>query len=71
MKWLSEKKIDVLEWPVNSLDLNPIENAWNVIKKEDVILPHLIYFTTAGANQRHLGEGTFSRVFTESVREHA
>lgn len=34
MKWLCEKKIEVLEWPGNSLDFNPIENAWNVIKKK-------------------------------------
>ena len=33
IKWLSEENIPTLECPGNSRDLNPIENAWNVIKK--------------------------------------
>ena len=32
-KWLSEQNIPTLEWPGNYPDLNPIENAWNVMKK--------------------------------------
>ena len=31
-KWLEEHGIPVLEWPGNSPDLNPIENAWNQMK---------------------------------------
>ena len=33
-KWLSEENIPTLEWPGNSPNLNPIENAWNVMKKK-------------------------------------
>ena len=33
-KWLEEKNIPVLAWPGNSPDLNPIENAWNYMKKK-------------------------------------
>ena len=32
MKWLQTKKIEALEWPRNSPDLNPIENCWHHMK---------------------------------------
>jgi transposase len=32
--WLHEAKIELLDWPGNSPDLNPIENLWHIIKKE-------------------------------------
>ena len=31
--YLEQKQINILEWPGNSLDLNPIENCWHKMKK--------------------------------------
>jgi transposase len=30
--WLKNEAINIFEWPGNSPDLNPIENAWRVMK---------------------------------------
>jgi hypothetical protein len=30
--WLTEQKLNVLPWPANSPDLNPIENVWQKMK---------------------------------------
>lgn len=33
-KFLAEKKVDILDWPGNSPDMNPIENVWEFLKSE-------------------------------------
>ena len=32
MKWLSDHNVQLIEWPGNSPDLNPIENCWTYMK---------------------------------------
>ncbi len=32
--WSSDHDVTVLDWPANSLDLNPIENIWGIVKRK-------------------------------------
>ena len=44
--WLASEDIEVLKWPAQSPDMNPIENLWNMLKEEIGPLNHI------GPNQK-------------------
>ena len=39
LRYITERGVNVFDWPGNSADLTPIEEVWNIIKKESGKLP--------------------------------
>ena len=40
-KWFADNEIELLAWPAQSPDLNPIENCWNILKDKIGPLNHI------------------------------
>ena len=39
-RYIRDRGIEIVDWPGNSPDMNPIENIWNVMKKQIGKLPN-------------------------------
>ncbi|KAJ1308136.1 hypothetical protein OPQ81_003856 [Rhizoctonia solani] len=56
-QWLQEQGLEVIEWPANSPDLNPIENHWDQLKRElyGYPTPSKLYVAVVGESSGSLG----------------
>ena len=40
LRYITERGVNVFDWPGNSADLTPVEEVWNIMKKSSVKLPN-------------------------------
>ena len=40
LRYITERGVNVFDWPGNSEDLTPIEEVWNIMKKKSGKLPN-------------------------------
>jgi hypothetical protein len=53
--WFAQRDIDVMDWSPYSLDMNPIENLWKLLKAKIIELyPELITMKDNDMTKRHL-----------------
>ena len=69
-EWFEEEGIEVMTWPAQSPDINPIENLWDYIAKGACGgAKSYLYGRSMDYCQIHMGSCT-NRTFKDAVREH-
>ncbi|KAG1017186.1 hypothetical protein G6F43_014438 [Rhizopus delemar] len=62
-KWFADNKVQLLDWPAYSPDLNPIENLWDYLKVR------LYAYETAPLSMKELFERVADIWYNETTKE--
>ena len=65
--FLCNKGVQALSWPASSPDLNPIENPWALLKKEDSGAQSAVRRVSLGDGPRGVGEARQSKALLQSL----